>query len=431
MPHFPELQDLMNEVSRWADLRHEQGANPGPCVDRIKKDLIRARKQLERSGPPPEALRREPNCLAAIQALRPKGPRKLCEQLPAKEFRARLRGAWFGRAAGCTLGAPVEDWIPDAMEDLATLGGQPFPPRDYWAVHPRTTRACYTPNHMSQYLKGNINGVPVDDDTTYTVLGLLILEAFGPHFTTANVADLWMKLVSIAFTAEEVAIRNLKAGVGVAEAGEMGNPYQEWIGADIRSDPWGYALPGWPERAAEFAYRDAYLTHRQNGIYGAMFFSAAIAAAFVVENPMEAVRIGLTEIPTECRLAKDVRWALKTAPKLKGWRDARQKVVDRFPRMDSTHTNNNACLTIFGLSLGKGDFTKTIGNTVAMGFDNDCTAATAGSILGAVIGIENIPEHWWKPFRDKVRTYLTGHEEVSTRALLDRFEKCARQVWSS
>jgi ADP-ribosylglycohydrolase len=99
--------------------------------------------------------------------------------------------------------------------------------------------------------------------------------------------------------------------------------------------------------------------------------------------------------------------------------------------MDTTHTNNNACLTVFGLALGQGDFTKTIGQTVAMGLDNDCTAATAGSILGAVIGIEKIPGHWWKPFRDKVKTYLKRKSEFSTRNLLARFERSAKRVWDS
>jgi ADP-ribosylglycohydrolase len=431
MPYFREIHHLVNEVAQWADQRHEQGVDVLPVVARLKKDLQRARARLEASGPSVAALQIEPNDLPSIRALRPRGPRRYWNELPREGLRSRLRGAWLGRAAGCTLGAPVEDWLPDAMEDLATLGKQPFPPRDYWALHPRTTRAYYVPNDMRAYLKGGIRGVPVDDDTTYTLLGLLILEEFGPAFTTADVGKAWTRLVSIAFTAEEIAIKNLKAGLSADRAGEKGNPYQEWIGADIRSDPWAYAAPGWPEKAAEMAYRDAYLTHRQNGVYGAMLFAAAISAAFAVDDPMEAVKAGLSEVPAKCRLAEDVRWALRTAPKLKDWRDARRRVLDRFPGMDTTHTNNNACLTVFGLHLGQGDFTKTIGYTVAMGMDNDCTAATAGSILGAIIGIENIPEHWWKPFRDKVCSYLVGHETFSTRDVIRRFEKVAAQVWNS
>ena len=431
MPYFKELQGLMHEVTLWADQCHERGADLTSSLARIKKVLLRTSKELERKRPSHEISSREPNNLASIRSLRPRGPRRIWETLPVGVLRPRLRGAWLGRAAGCTLGAPVEDWVPDAMADLATLGRQSFPPTDYWAIHPRTTRGYYVPNDMRQYLRDGIRCVPVDDDTTSTVLGLLILEQYGPDFTTADVAELWTELVTIAFTAESVALRNLKAGVSPFEAAEVSNPFQEWIGADIRSDPWGYAAPGWPEKAAELAYRDAYLTHRNNGIYGAMLFAASIAAAFTVDDPLTAIRIGLTEIPRRCRLADDIRWALRTSPSLKDWRDARDRVIKRFPGMDTTHTNNNACLTVFGLALGRRDFTETIGQTVAMGFDNDCTAATAGSILGAVIGIEGIPAHWWKPFRGKIRTYLNGHEEFSTRDLLARFEECAKNVWDT
>ena len=251
MPYYPEIKWLMNEVALWLDQRHEQGVDVASQVVRLKKDLLCARRQLERTGPSAEALAREPNALDAVLALRPRGPRRLWQGLPTREFRSRLRGAWLGRAAGCTLGAPVEDWLPAAMQDLATLSGQAFPPEDYWTVHPRTTRLGYMPNDMAHYLKGTMRGVPVDDDTTYTILGLLILEEYGPGFTTEDVAKAWTKLVTVAFTAEEVAIENLKAGVSPAKAGEINNPYQEWIGADIRSDPWGYAAPGWPEKAAE------------------------------------------------------------------------------------------------------------------------------------------------------------------------------------
>ena len=69
--------------------------------------------------------------------------------------------------------------------------------------------------------------------------------------------------------------------------------------------------PGWPERAAAMAYTDAYLSHRRQGIYGEMFFAAAIAAAFAEDDPVAALRIGLTEIPSECTLAKAVRWHLE------------------------------------------------------------------------------------------------------------------------
>jgi len=430
MPYFPEIRDLAEHVSLWADLRHEQGANAGRVLKRVQSELQRAIRDLERMAPGTDSAANEPNGLAAIRALRPKGPRRLWEQLPSRGLRERLLGAWLGRAAGCTLGAPVESWSVEDMAGLAILGGHRFPPTDYWSVHPQATREHYGACTMADYLKGNIRTVPVDDDLGYTLLGLLVLESYGPGFTTADVGKAWIKYLPMACTAEDIALRSLKAGAGANKAGERGNPYQEWIGADIRSDPWGYAAMGWPEKAAEFAYRDAYLSHRKNGIYGAMFFAAAIAAAFVVDDPQEALRIGLTEIPRDCRLARDLRWALRRAPTLRDWEEARKLVAKRFDGMHHVHTNNNACLTVFGLALGNGDFTKTIGHTVAMGFDNDCTAATAGSILGAMVGRKGIPDHWWKPFRNRTVTYLKHCPAMKNTEIAERFEKQAQRVWN-
>jgi len=161
-----------------------------------------------------------------------------------------------------------------------------------------------------------------------------------------------------------------------------------------------------------------------------MFFAAAIAAAFAVDCPLEALRVGLTEIPRDCRLARDIQWALDIAPRLKDWRDGRRRVDRRFAGMHPVHTNNNACLTVFGLALGRRDFTRTIGLTVAMGLDNDCTAATAGSILGAIIGARNIPTHWWKSFRGRTRTYLKRREWFRNSDIVARFLRAAARTWA-
>lgn len=421
MPYYRDVQDALNQTLLWADLRREQGAPVETIVAQLHKAVRDAGSALEHLAPSEKTFRQEPNELDSIQALRPRGMRRLTAKLSREELRSRLMGAWLGRAAGCSLGHPVEGWAVADMERLARTAGIPFPPIDYWPAHP-------DPEAMRDYLQGGIRTVPVDDDLAYTLLGLLILEEYGPDFTTADVAQAWRKYLPVAHTAEQVALDNLKAGVHASKAAEKNNPYQEWIGADIRSDPWAYAAPAWPERAAEFAYRDAYLSHRRNGIYGAMFFAAAISAAFVVDDPLEALQVGLTEIPKDCRLARDIRWALRSCPKLRDWRAARAAVERRFAGMHPVHTNNNACLTVFGLYLGGGDFTRTIGGTVAMGLDNDCTAATAGSLLGAILSIEGIPPRWWKPFRGKTRSYLRGHEQFTNADIVRRFLHVAAKV---
>jgi hypothetical protein len=60
-----------------------------------------------------------------------------------------------------------------------------------------------------------------------------------------------------------------------------------------------------------------------------------------------------------------------------------------------------------------------------MGLDNDCTAATAGSIVGAVVGRKGVPGHWTRRFNGTVHSYLVGRPRFGIDDLLDRFERQA------
>jgi ADP-ribosylglycohydrolase len=428
---LPQLRDQAERLRLSAAQQVERGC-PGVAalLKKAQRALAEVQGAIERLPEDPALAAREPSGLAAIRALRPKGPRRLWTTFDAKGYRPRFEGAFLGRIAGCCLGAPVELWPIAQMAALARETGDAFPPTDYWRYVPGPEDLHYQCSPRKSYLRKHMDGAPVDDDLMYTVLGLLIVEAAGPGFSTEDVGRAWLRYLPHACTAEEVALNNLKAGIPAERAAEKDNPYQHWIGADIRSDPWGYLAPGWPERAAELAWRDATLSHRGTGVHGAMYFAAAIAAAFAVDDPMEALRIGLTEIPKECAVARAIRWALKTAPRIRDYQDARAAVDKKFPGMDPVHTINNACLTVFGLHLGGGDFTKVIGETVAMGHDNDCTAATAASLYGAAHGKRAIPKHWTRPFKNTLHSYLIGEPRFALDDLARRFEAQAERVWA-
>lgn len=340
---------------------------------------------------------------------------------PVQNLRDRVKAALIGRFAGCVLGAPVEMWDLWNMENMAHSCGMDFPPQEYWHAVERPWALAFEHDRRELFSLSGMNGCPVDDDVTYVILSLLIMERYGKDFTTADVGEYWKSYLPIACTAELAALNNLKAGVPAERAALIDNPYAQWIGALIRADGFGYACAGNPRKAAALAYRDAYLTHRRNGIYGEMLFAAAIAAAFTVDDALEAVRIGLNEIPKTSALYRDVTWALETAPTLRDFRHARQLVDEHFPGMSCVHTNNNACLMVFALALGKGDLSKTISTAVGMGLDNDCTAATYGSITGAICGMAGVEEKWYAPFHDRVRTYIIGAEELSIEDVADRF----------
>ncbi len=424
-----ELENIDRAINLWAQLKTETGAIG--VADKVAeiKELIEEKLAELRALPDDAALQQqEPDDLAGIRTLRPAGARRQWTSLPEATYRDRIQGAILGRFAGCILGSIVECWEIEKMERWAAYHGEAFPPVDYWKEAERPQDLKYQTSLRDAFTRSRMDGVPTDDDIIYTQLGLLILEEYGPDFSVADVGAAWLKYLPHAATAEGVALRNLRSGAPPMQAAVIDNPFMFWIGADIRSDPWGYAAPGYPAKAAEFAWRDATISHRRNGIYGAMYFSAVISAAFATADPLEALAAGLSEIPADCLLAREVRWALEVASDIKNYRQARAAVDERFAGMHRIHTINNAALTIWGLTIGGDDFTKVISETVAMGLDNDCTAATAGSIFGAAYGAAAIPEHWTRDFNNKVYSYINGVEAFALDDMVERYTVLARQV---
>jgi ADP-ribosylglycohydrolase len=426
MSYFPKLDQEFGSFKSWMDLRKEQGLDVTDIEKEVIEHLKTLRQGLEAINPPFGTKYVEPIPYNEILAARPRGPRSLPYKLSDDQLYDRMLGAWLGRGAGCVLGIPVEGWPRKKIQEWADIIGQTYPLSDYWKNTP-TRRIHYT-EPIANFLKGNIDHIGPDDDMTYTVLGLVILEEYGIDFTSQDVGDAWVKLLPMACTAEKVALDNLKKGMKPPKTALKENPFMEWIGADIRSDPWGYAAPGLPEVAADFAYRDASVSHIMNGTYGEMFFSAAIAAAFVVDDPIQCLHIGLTEIPAKCRLTETVKETLRWCSQDGDWESTVKRIEKKYAGMSGAHTLNNAALTVAGLHYGEGNFEKTIAYTVMGGVDTDCTGATAGSIVGAILGAKKLPRKWVGPFGDTLTTYIRGHEKESISDLARRCCAIAKQV---
>ena len=361
----------------------------------------------------------EPFALDAIRALRPSGPRRILRRLP-EDYLSRLKGAFNARMAGCTLGAALEFQPVETMRSWAAHFGDDYPLKDYWSQTMRDPDgAHYIVGKNVDLTRDHMDAVPPDDDTAYTVLGLLLLEQYGMNFTQEQLAEVWKRFLPLGadddyglrgcFWGERIMLKNLLDGAALSQAGLLRNPHLQNVAGWTRIDAYAYACPGWPEKAAELAYRDVSLNHRRNGIYGAMFMAAAISAAFAVDDPIEAVRIGLTEIPSNCLLANEIRWIL--AQKFSTWEEAYALIWKRLDGMFNGSATSTAVQVVAGLMLGNRDVTRTLGETVALGGDNDCTGATAGSILGATVGIERVPENWTRPFQGRMHLYLSETPE--------------------
>jgi ADP-ribosylglycohydrolase len=369
----------------------------------------------------PDYAYHEPSDLAGIRAARP--AIGLVEQAPAParyDLYDKVHGAWAGRCVGCLLGKPVEGWRRDRMWDVLKSTGR-WPLQDFFRLDaiPADVRAKHMKEEQWERLPfaDRVTAMPEDDDTNYTTTGLAILQKHGPDFTPANVGEFWLQNIPAMhqFTAERVAYRNFLMQKSPPESATFRNPYREWIGAQIRADFWGYAAPGNPELAAEFAWRDACVSHVKNGIYGEMWAAAMIASAFVLDDPAEIIRTGLGQIPEKCRLADYIEHILEWHELEIDYDTAVYRIHEMWDENSGhgwCHTISNAMIVAVGLLWGEGDYAQSICRAVQPCFDTDCNGATVGSILGIIHGRKALPAAWMDVINDTLQTGVAGYHTV-------------------
>lgn len=359
----------------------------------------------------------EPSDLEGIRAARPSAAPLPQPALTDAELEDRVYGAWTGRCIGCLLGKPAEGWRrPTLWGYLKELNRWPL--NDY-------LRYDLTTPEMRERLgigpgrafADEVDSMPEDDDTNYTTTGLAILKQYGRDFAPEDVAEFWLNNIPIyhTYTAERTTYKNLVNAIPPTASATFRNPYREWIGAQIRADFFGYVAPGRPELAAEFAWRDASISHVKNGIYGEMWAAAMIAAAFVTDDLHAIVRAGLAQIPQKCRLADAIEGVLE-------WQEVGcdydtavyrlHELWDETRGHDWCHTISNAMIVTIGLLWGEGDFGRSICRAVQPCFDTDCNGATVGSIVGAVLGRKALPAPWADVIHDTLHTGVAGYHVV-------------------
>ena len=344
----------------------------------------------------------------------------------------RTFGAWCGRAAGVVLGKPLEmGWSRDRIESYLR-SAEAYPLND-WVPSRSDALGVETRKDCIPSTKGNVQYVQPDDDIHYTLLALRLVEKHGLDFSSRDVGTNWLdntpyhwvwcasrqayyKMVSID--------RVLDDPDKLADIPYVLNPWRECIDGQIRSDFWGYMFPASPLGAARYAHRDCSFSLIKNGVYGGMFVAGAVAAAFD-ENPTvdRIIGGGLSVIPQRSRLAEMVesvrRWYDESG---RDWIATCQSIESTYGHLPFAGTINNMAVVVLSLLHGGLDYTRTICTACMCGFDTDCNAGTAGSIVGAAVGRTGIPDRWVSPLNDRVQTAVTEVRDTSLSEIISRTE---------
>lgn len=317
-------------------------------------------------------------------------------------FKDKVCGCWMGKNIGGTLGGPWEGL--------------------------RHTHAFTFYNPLPKEAAPN-------DDLDLQLVWLKMLEEEGVNPSVRTFAQYW-NLYARRYPWNEYGFfsRNFERGLRPPIAGCFENYFVDEMGSPIRSEIWACLHPADPQAAARMAWKDSSLDHAGGeGTYGEMFWAAVQSAAFVENDPMTLIQIGLNMIPLSSHIARSIREALWCYENGKPWGVAREKIASRFGHIQPCNAVPNHGFTIIGWLYGK-DFGDRLCKAVNCGYDTDCTGATLGALLGILEGAGKIPDEWIKPVGEKiVLCKFTGdcNPPATIDELTERTIKLAEQSMQS
>ena len=199
------------------------------------------------------------------------------------------------------------------------------------------------------------------------------------------------------------------------------NPFNDWIGAQIRADVYGWVCPGDPAKAARLATADAQLSHQNEGVWGAVVV-AALAAALQNQTPEDALASALSFIPADSDCAAAAAFGISLANNPTGG----EQIRDRYKDLSPVHTVNNLAIVVWALYSHLDDFGGAIGSAVAAGLDTDCNGATVGGLWGINGG--QVPSAWTEPWNGQVAVSLAGISELTLDSLVTRTLEVAQAI---
>lgn len=416
---------VLDELRQLTETAYETGAFEAAVREAGALDRSSSAAILARHGTPerrPGWRYVEPTELAAILRTLPAVPAE--QPAMPEDYADRILAAWTGRVLGCMLGKPIEDglsWTAARIREYLLLA-EALPLRDFIpALDPMPAGFEFRPCWV-QTTRGRVDGSARDDDIDYTIVNLEVLEQHGPGFTTRDIADAWLSRLPVlqVYTAERAAYRNLINGLEPPDTAAVDNPYREWIGAQIRADVFGYVCPGRPRAAALMAYRDAALSHTGNGIYAEMWAAALIATALHSDSAAACLGESLQHIPPQSRLSEALVGVVEQHRRGVSWRECLDHIQQTVGHYPWVHAVNNSCLLAAALLWGENDYLTTISLTVQGGWDTDSNGATAGSVMGALLGTGALPQHMAAPLGDRVRSAVFGFDNCSLAELAAR-----------
>ncbi len=326
----------------------------------------------------------------------------------------KIRGGWAGQVIGCTYGGPTEFRFPGTMI------------QDYVPILWDETR-------MEWYYN---NAPGLYDDVYMDLTFVDVFEKEGLDAPAMSHAEAFANAEYNLWHANQAARYNILSGLEPPASGHwMNNPHADDIDFQIEADFAGLMNPGMVNSSSEVCDRVGHIMNYGDGWYGGVYVAAMYSLSFYSGDIGFIVSEALRTIPVESQFFQCIHDVINWHSQFpddwkRTWFEVERKWSSDIGCPDGVFipfnidAKINAAYIVIGMLYGEGDFGKTLDISTRCGQDSDCNPASAGGILGTILGYDAIPA-FWKQGLDRVE----GMDfRYTTLSLNDTYEMSFRQA---
>lgn len=310
--------------------------------------------------------------------------------LSEEEMKEKLHASWGSQIVGGAIGTIIEGYTTDNIR-------KKFGEVRYYLRKPSTH----------------------NDDNLFELAFIDAVKKKGKAITADDIALEWIGNITYAWSAEEVALQNLKRGIFPPESAKLNNPWNEWIGAQMRGSICGMVAPGDPKLAAELAWMDGSISHVNNGILGEVFNAVLTSLSWIDSDVRSILKKTIELIPSDSEYYSVIKFAYDQCVQHATWESAWRVCEEKYKRYNWIHAYPNAAAEVVALYFAQEDFDECMYIIAMCGQDVDCNAGMIGTIYGIIHGFDGIDPKWLEPFNDEFQSLYRGYEKTTLKDIAE------------
>ncbi len=301
--------------------------------------------------------------------------RRGCE-IPVEVLRDKIRGGLLGQILGNLNGLPHE------MKYIAE------------------------PGNVTEYVPALPEGAWTDDDTDFEWVYVKVMEDENClSCRPERIARLWRERINKRiWCSNQYARQLMDLGIEPPLTGSsVLNPWADFnISGQFLCETFGLIAPAMPRIAARMGLNYTRVAIDGEPAQTTQLFASMIAMAFVEDDIDKLLDSGMAAVDPDSivlQIVKDVRDWHRQHPH--DWRATRSLLKEKYSKYNGEMRDRNGYelntgSVIAALLYGEGDFVKTLNTAFNFGWDADCNAATAGTIVGVMKGYRWMLAQGWQ-----------------------------------